>query len=109
MSKKEDLGTETVGMGRRRFINTAALAGVPQERRGTVSGLLALSRNVGLIAGASLMGAVFALGAGTSAFAEAMPSAVADGMRLTFLVAAAMMVLASGIVLAPRLRDRQVP
>ncbi|MHA7601620.1 TAT-dependent nitrous-oxide reductase [Alicycliphilus sp. T452] len=28
MSKKEDLGTETVGMGRRRFINTAALAGL---------------------------------------------------------------------------------
>ena len=28
MSKKEDLGTETVGMGRRRFINPAALAGL---------------------------------------------------------------------------------
>ncbi|WP_336810120.1 hypothetical protein [Bosea sp. MMO-172] len=36
--------------------NTTALAEMPKERCGTVSGLLNLSRNIGLIAGASGMG-----------------------------------------------------
>lgn len=49
--------------------NTAVLADVPKDRRGTVSGLLTLSRNIGLIAGASAMGAVFALGVGSDNFA----------------------------------------
>ena len=74
--------------------NTAALADVPEDRRGTASGLLTLSRNIGLISGASVMGAVFILGIGTDDIAHATPAAIADGMRLTFLLAAGMMVLA---------------
>lgn len=74
--------------------NTAALSDVPPDRRGTVSGLLGLSRNVGLIAGASVMGAVFALGVGTGDFAHAAPAAIAAGMRLTFVAAGAMMIAA---------------
>ena len=74
--------------------NTAALADVPKNRRGTASGLLTLSRNLGLISGASVMGAVFVLGIGTDDIAHATPAAIADGMRLTFLLAAGMMVLA---------------
>jgi MFS family permease len=74
--------------------NTAALADVPEDRRGIASGLLALSRNIGLIAGASGMGAVFILGTGTHDIAQATPAAIADGMRLTFLLAAGMIVLA---------------
>ena len=74
--------------------NTAALADVPEDRRGIASGLLTLSRNIGLIAGASGMGAVFILGIGTHDIAHATPAAIADGMRLTFLLAAGMMVLA---------------
>ncbi|MBD8898297.1 MFS transporter [Rhodanobacter sp. DHG33] len=74
--------------------NTAALANVPVDRRGTVSGLLGLSRNIGLITGASAMGAVFAFGVGTEAFAHANASAIAAGMRMTFLLAAGMMVAA---------------
>ena len=70
--------------------NTATLAGVSQARSGTVSGLLGLSRNIGLIAGASAMGAVFAFGVGTEGLAHATPMAIGNGMRLTFLVAAAM-------------------
>ena len=57
--------------------NTAALAGVAAGEDGAVSGLLNLSRNVGLIAGASFMGAVFA---------HASASAAA-GLRLVFGVA----------------------
>jgi MFS family permease len=79
--------------------NTAALAKVAKERRGTASGLLSLSRNLGLIAGASLMGAVFAWGVGTADFARASGPAFNTGMNVTFLLAAAMMVLALAITL----------
>ncbi|MGG6461646.1 MFS transporter [Solilutibacter silvestris] len=77
--------------------NTAALANAPKDRRGTVSGLLNLSRNTGLIAGASAMGGLFAFGTGTGDFTHAMPAAIAAGMRLTFLVAGSMMVVATAI------------
>lgn len=72
--------------------NTATLAKVPGNQRGTVSGLINLSRNIGLIAGASLMGQIFALGVGTEDFAHAAPASLANGMQLTFF-------LAGGIVL----------
>lgn len=39
--------------------NTAVMADVGPERRGVVSGMLGLSRNLGLVTGASVMGAVF--------------------------------------------------
>ncbi|OLP44999.1 MFS transporter [Rhizobium oryziradicis] len=67
--------------------NTAALADVAKDRRGTVSGLLGLSRNAGLIAGASLMGMLFAFGVGTTDIAHASVSAIASGMSLTFAIA----------------------
>ena len=41
--------------------NTAVMTGVADDRRGIVSGTLSLSRNLGFIAGASLMGAVLRL------------------------------------------------
>lgn len=74
--------------------NTAALADVSKDRRGTVAGLLSLSRNVGLIAGAAVMGAIFALGVGTNDLAHASPTAIAGGMRLTFMLAGGLMVCA---------------
>lgn len=77
--------------------NTQALADVPRDHRGTTAGLLSLSRNLGLLAGASIMGAVFAFGVGTADFTLADPSAIAAGMRLTFLLAGTLMVAALGI------------
>jgi len=77
--------------------NTAALANVPRDRRGTISGLLGLSRNIGLIAGASVMSGVFATGVGTADFIHASPSAIAEGMRFTFLAAGCLMFTAIGI------------
>lgn len=85
--------------------NTAALADVAKDRRGVASGLLSLSRNIGLIAGASAMGAVFAYGVGTGDFAHASPQAIAGGMRLTFILAAGMMGVALAIVLRARSRN----
>ncbi len=79
--------------------NTAALAEVSKDRRGTVSGLISLSRNIGLIAGASAMGAVFAFGVGMEEFARATASTIASGMRLTFLLAGGMMLVAIGIAI----------
>lgn len=87
--------------------NTAVMTNVRAEQRGVVSGLLNLSRNLGLITGASLMGAVFALGAATTELASAPPEAVAAGLRLTFAVAAALIVAALAIASASRARVRR--
>lgn len=51
--------------------NTAVMADVPAEQRGVISGLLTLSRNLGLITGASAMAAVFAWGGLSLSFAVA--------------------------------------
>lgn len=89
--------------------NTAVLANVARDRRGTASGLLSLSRNIGLIAGASVMGAVFAKGVGVSDISHADVSAIAAGMQLTFLAAGGMMLVAIGIVFACRHSDGDSP
>jgi len=72
--------------------NTAVMTDVQVDRRGVISGLLNLARNLGLITGASVMGAVFALGSAASDIATARPAAVATGMRITFVVAALLIV-----------------
>lgn len=74
--------------------NTAVMADVRSDRRGVVSGMLSLSRNLGLITGASVMGAVFALATGTGDMTSASAEAVATGMRVTFALAAAMIAAA---------------
>jgi EmrB/QacA subfamily drug resistance transporter len=68
--------------------NTAVMSDIGQDRRGVVSGLLNLARNLGLITGASVMGAVFAFAAATHDMTTASPAAVAAGMHITFAVAA---------------------
>ena len=68
--------------------NTAVMADVTPQQRGVISGLLGLSRNLGLITGASLMGAIFAVGSASGDILQAQPEAIAQGMRLTFTVAA---------------------
>lgn len=84
--------------------NTAIMKDVVPDQRGLVSGMLNLSRNLGLITGASAMGAVFALAAGAADVRTALPEAVATGMRSTFGVAAALVVVALVIALAMRRR-----
>ncbi|KOF12892.1 MFS transporter [Ensifer adhaerens] len=82
--------------------NTAVMAGIAADRRGVVSGMLNLSRNLGLVTGASVMGAVFALASAASDIATASPEAVASGMRVTFAVAAGLILLAIAVALAGR-------
>lgn len=64
--------------------NAAVIRDVAAERRGVVAGLLNLSRNLGLITGASAMGALYA----------------GFGMSAAFLVAAGLIAVALGVALA---------
>ncbi|HEU0098859.1 MAG TPA: MFS transporter [Allosphingosinicella sp.] len=82
--------------------NSAVMAEVAAERRGLFSGLLNLSRNLGLITGASAMGAVFAAASGAGDVAAAAPAAVAAGLRATFAAGAVLALLAIAIECAAR-------
>ena len=75
--------------------NTAVMSNVESARRGTVSGLLNLSRNLGLIFGASALGAVFAWA--TPDVLHATAQSVTDGLHVTFFVAAGLLLLACAI------------
>lgn len=81
--------------------NTAVVTGTAPGQRGIVSGLLNLSRNLGLVTGASLMGAVFMHAAGTSSIASASTTAVVSGTHAAFLFATLLVVLALAVVIAP--------
>jgi EmrB/QacA subfamily drug resistance transporter len=82
--------------------NSAVMSGVALDQRGVVSGLLNLSRNLGLVTGASVMGAVFALATGAGDVLVAPPQSVATGMRVTFAVAAALIGVALAIAFGTR-------
>jgi MFS family permease len=90
--------------------NTAIMTGIRPDQRGVISGMLSLSRNLGLITGASVMGAVFALASATIDITTARPEAVATGMRITFAAAAILIVGALAIAVgSPALSRRVVP
>ncbi|MBT1265235.1 MFS transporter [Pseudomonas sp. VS38] len=80
--------------------NTAVMSDVLADRRGVIAGLLNLSRNLGLIAGASALGAVFSQVSGD--LATATPGDVGSGMQATFGVALAL--IGAGLFLALRTR-----
>jgi EmrB/QacA subfamily drug resistance transporter len=74
--------------------NTAVMTDIRPDQRGVISGLLGLSRNLGLITGASAMGAVFALGSAAVDMTTARSDAVISGMRMTFAVASVLIIFA---------------
>jgi MFS family permease len=86
--------------------NTAVMSGVAPDRRGVISGLLNLSRNLGLVTGASAMGALFAAATAASDITTARPEAVANGLRITFAVAGVLIALALALAAVGRLRRR---
>ncbi len=76
--------------------NSAVMGSVPAEHRGSASGTLATMRNIGMVLGVALSGAIF--NAGTSRAAAALRSAASSapvaagaaatsGLHLTFLAA----------------------
>ncbi|HJR31718.1 MAG TPA: MFS transporter [Pseudomonas sp.] len=89
--------------------NTAIMTDIRADQRGVIAGLLSLSRNLGLITGASVMGAVFAFASATADIPTASPAAVASGMRITFAVAMVLIVLALVVALAPRSTRHPAP
>jgi EmrB/QacA subfamily drug resistance transporter len=86
--------------------NTAVMMDVGASERGVVSGMLNLARNLGLITGAAVMGAVFAFATAAIDITTARAEAVADGMRVTFAVAAVLMMVAIAVAVASRARAR---
>ncbi len=82
--------------------NTAVMTAAGPDQRGIVSGMLNLSRNLGLITGASAMGAVFALASGAADVTTAHPASVAGGMRVAFAFATLLLVAALAIAVANR-------
>ncbi|RJF57648.1 MFS transporter [Serratia inhibens] len=82
--------------------NTALLKDASPERRGLISGMINLSRNLGLITGASAMGALFMFASNTADINAAGAAAVTAGMRFTYGAAALLALAALGIALGGR-------
>ena len=80
--------------------NTAVMTNSPIGERGIISGLLNLSRNLGLLTGASAMGAVFAFAIESADVGSNAANKVAHGMQLTFMVATLLVVVAIVIAFA---------
>ncbi|MBK5537094.1 MFS transporter [Pseudomonas sp. TH05] len=74
--------------------NTAVMQDVQADQRGAMSGLLSLSRNLGLISGASVIGAVFALASSASELSTSAPDAMSHGLRVSFAVATGLLLMA---------------
>ncbi|MCA1243912.1 MFS transporter [Stappia stellulata] len=77
--------------------NTTVLLDASPEQRGRLSGLLGLSRNLGLMTGASLMPSVFVAILGTGDAAHASGDRVAHAFSMTFTAAAGVALLALGL------------
>lgn len=89
--------------------NTAVMTGIRPDQRGVISGVLNLSRNLGLVTGASVIGTVFALAGPTADIATAQAGAVAIGMRVTFAIAAVLILVALAIAVAGLALARRSP
>lgn len=74
--------------------NTEVMMNAPEDRKGTTSGLLSLSRNLGFIIGASAMPGLFSVAAGANAIEAVSPEAVAFAFMAIFLGCAALAFLA---------------
>lgn len=74
--------------------NTSVMMDANKDQRGLISGVLNLSRNLGLITGASVMGALFAFAVGSIDFEIAKAQDISKGMTATFVAAGILMSIA---------------
>lgn len=78
--------------------NTAVMGNAPQENRGTASGILATSRNVGMVMGVALSGALFFVLSGSGipngAVSTQEQNTFIYALHITYIVAAAIALLA---------------
>jgi hypothetical protein len=77
--------------------STAVMTDIRSDQTGVISGTLNLSRNFGVIIGASVMGAVFAYASAPIDITTARLEAGATGMGISFAVAAILIVVALAI------------
>jgi len=77
--------------------NTVVMSGARPALRGVTSGMLSLSRNLGLITGASVMGAAFAIASRAPDLTRANAMAVRAGMHGTYALAAMVIIAALAI------------
>lgn len=84
--------------------NTSVMQNVDSRERGVISGTLSLSRNLGLTTGACFMGAVFAFAVGADDLTKASADAVSKGMRVTYNLAALLIVVALFVVARLRVK-----
>jgi EmrB/QacA subfamily drug resistance transporter len=82
--------------------NTTVMEAAPTSRRGVYSAVLNLSRNLGLITGASLMGAVFAAGSAGAIATTNAAGNVTQGMQIAFSVVTGLMVTALVLIFVLR-------
>lgn len=80
---------------------TAVMQTASNDQRGVKSALLGLSRNVGLIVGASAMGAIYAMGRRVFE-AVGLRSESETGLQVTFAVVTGLAALALGSALLGR-------
>ncbi|MGH8841161.1 MAG: MFS transporter [Advenella sp.] len=74
--------------------STVIMLGATQTQRGLLSGLLGLSRNLGLMTGASLMSGVFTMALGPQGITGATAGGIAQAFTTTFVVIAGICLLA---------------
>ncbi|MBL8543056.1 MAG: MFS transporter [Hyphomonadaceae bacterium] len=74
--------------------NTAVMACAQPDQRGVISALLSLSRNLGLLTGASAMGAAFSLAVGAAGAIGANAGSVVTATQITFAAAFCLALLA---------------
>ncbi len=74
--------------------NTAVMSDVADSHRGFVSGLLNMSRNAGLIIGATAIAAIFTIGSGTSVLADAAAGSIGNAFQLVFFINAGLIIVA---------------
>ncbi|SFU21602.1 MFS transporter [Sedimentitalea nanhaiensis] len=79
--------------------NTAVMINAPKEQRGRLSGLLGLSRNLGLMTGASAMSSLFVALLGTGDAVLAPAADVAYAFSMTFAAAAVLALMTFGLAL----------
>jgi len=93
-------GTVLLAPGYQLFLaanNTAVLGATASENRGVTAGLLGLSRNLGLVTGASVIAALFAAASGAPEIGGASPEALTTALRTTFVATAALLAVAVAV------------
>lgn len=75
--------------------NSALMGAAPRHRQGIAAGVLALARNVGMVMGVGLAGAVFTTVLGRAGALEA--ASIVSAMRASYLLAAGVAVAGMGI------------